>query len=149
MVSIICSNREEEVKQLCSRLEMDNVWVEECSLAISSTKQKAKANLPVWLPIISTLEMLFKHHQDIRVVLKKPLLRSLVEHTTVEEDKRKVAMLCSKEGGQEYRTKVRDFQMTLLELLAMIPSCMPPEIVLLEHLPVSPLLSLPFALGHP
>jgi sulfite reductase alpha subunit-like flavoprotein len=63
--------------------------------------------------------MLFKHHQDIRAVLKKPRLRSLVEQTTVEEDKRK-------EGGQECMT------MTFLGLLVMIPSCMPPETVLLR-----------------
>ena len=123
------------MKQLCSRLELLNVWDNECNLAISSTTQKAKVKLPVWLPTSSTLEMLFKHHLDIRAVPKKPLLRSLVEHTIVEEDKRKLAMLCSKEGGQEYMTKVRDSQMTLLELLAMIPSCMPPVTVLLEHLP--------------
>jgi len=134
-VSIICNNTEEELKQLCSRLELDDVWDKECNLAISSTTQKAKAKLPAWLPTTATLEMLFKHHLDIRAVPKKPLLRSLVEHTMVDEDKRKLTILCSKEGGQEYMTKVRDSQMTLLELLAMIPSCMPPVTVLLEHLP--------------
>merc|ERR1711892_840424 len=40
-----------------------------------------------------------------------------------------------KEGGQEYMTKVRDSQMTLLELLALFPSCVPPVTALLEHLP--------------
>jgi hypothetical protein len=40
--------------------------------------------------------MLFKHHLDIRAVPKKPLLRSLLEHITVEEDKRKLVMLRSK-----------------------------------------------------
>ena len=49
--------------------------------------------------------MLFKNHLDISAVPKKPLLRSLVEHTTVEEDK-KLVMLCSKEGGQEYMTRL-------------------------------------------
>jgi hypothetical protein len=29
-----------------------------------------------------------------------------VEHTTVEEDKRKLVMLYSKEGGQEYMTRL-------------------------------------------
>ena len=73
-----------------------NDWDNECSLAISSTTQKAKSKLSVWLPTISTLEMLLKQHLDIRAVLMKPLLRRLLEHTTVEEDKRKLAILCSK-----------------------------------------------------
>ena len=76
------------------------------TMSATSTTQKAKVKLPVWLPTSSTLEMLFKHHLDIRAVLKKPLLRSFVEHTTVEEDKRKLVMLCSKEGGQEYMTRL-------------------------------------------
>ena len=80
------------MKQLCSRFEPANVLDKECSLAISSTTQKAKAKLPVWLPISSNLEMLFKHLYDIRAVPKKTLLRSLVEHTMVEEDKRKLAL---------------------------------------------------------
>ena len=43
-------------------LELVNVWL----------TQKAKVKLPVWLPPTSTLEMLLKHHLDIRAVLKKP-----------------------------------------------------------------------------
>ena len=76
------------------------------TMSATSTTQKAKVKLPVWLPTTSILKMLFKHNRDIRAVLKKPLLRSLVEHTTVEEDKRKLVMFCSKDGGQEYMTRL-------------------------------------------
>jgi len=134
-ISVICHNTDEEMRQLSSRLKLEDVWQVECTLAISPTTQKAKAKLPAWLPATSSLEVLFRDHLDIRAVPKKPLLRSLLEYTKEEGDKRKLSLLCSKEGGQEYMSKIRDSQVTLLELLEMFPSCTPPINLLLEHLP--------------
>jgi len=134
-VSIVCENTEEEVNDLCSRLQLGKVWGQECILSISPDTKKPKAKLPTWLPTTTSLEMVFKHFLDIRAVPKKPLLRSLLEHTNGEEDKKKLAILCSKEGSQEYMAKVRDSQMTLMELLAFVPSCNPPVTLLLEQVP--------------
>jgi len=134
-ISVICNNTEQEIQQLSCRLELEDVWQRECCLAISANTKKAKAKLPVWLPSTSSLEILFREHLDIRAVVKKPLLRCLLEHTRGEEDRGKLAILCSKEGGQEYLSQIRDKQVTLLELLSMFPSCVPPVTLLLEHLP--------------
>jgi len=131
----VCPNTEQELVQLCSRLGLGEVWSKECHLAIARDTKKAKAKLPAWLPTTSSLETMFKHHLDIRAVPKKPLLRCLVEYTKEEEDISRLSLLCSKEGGQEYMSRVRDSQMTLLELLDLFPSCVPPVTVLLEQLP--------------
>jgi len=135
-VSIICHNREEELQQLCSRLKLGEVWSQECLLSISPDTKKPNAKLPAWLPSAPTsLDIVFKYILDIRAVPKKPLIRTLLEHTTEEEDRSKLSLLCSKEGAQEYMVKVRDSQMTLLDLLAMVPSCLPPVTLLLEQVP--------------
>jgi len=134
-VSVVCPNPDNELKQLSTRLGLEDVWQVECQLSISPTTQKAKAKLPAWLPTTSSLEVLFRDHLDIRAVPKKPLLRNLLEYTRGEEDRRRLSQLCSKEGGEEYMSEIRDKQVTLLQLLDLFPSSAPPVTLLLEHLP--------------
>jgi len=134
-ISVICPNPDTELKQLSDRLKLEDVWQVECNVSISPTTQKAKAKLPAWLPTTSSLEVLFRDHLDIRAVPKKPLLRNLLEYTNGEEDRKTLSKLCSKEGGQEYMSEIRDKQITLLQLLELFPSCAPPVTMLLEHLP--------------
>ena len=121
--------------ELLSRTESDYVLNSGCCLAIFTDTKKVKAELHIWLFIAytSTLEIMFDHMLDIRAVSKKSLMGSLLEDTRGDVDIRKLAMFSSNEGGQEYMTKIGDSQITLMESLAIVHSCVP--LVLKEHLP--------------
>ena len=118
--------------ELLSRTESDYVLNSGCCLAIFTDTKKVKAELHIWLFIAytSTLEIMFDHMLDIRAVSKKSLMGSLLEDTRGDVDIRKFS---SNEGGQEYMTKIGDSQITLMESLAIVHSCVP--LVLKEHLP--------------
>ena len=84
---------------------------------------------------VTSLIKIFSSSVDIRAVPKKLLLRALLEFTDSDEDRQLLTVLASKEGGAEYTAKVREPQLSLLDLLALVPSCRPPASLLLEHLP--------------
>ena len=134
-VAIVCPNPEEEVAALGARLGMAAVWRAACSLSILPGTTKKRAVLAAWLPTETTLHTLFTHHLDLRAVPKKTLVRALVEHTAEPGERGELARLCSKEGAAEYLARVREAQLSLMDLLAMAPSCRPPVTILLEHLP--------------
>jgi len=144
-VSIVCTNTDQDLDMLKERLKLEVDWDKECTLCIAADTRKPKARLPEWLPVSSSLKIIFQHHLDIRAVPKKPLIRGLVEYTQAEKDRDFLSLLCSKEGSSEYMTKVRNAQMTLLELLDLVPSCIPPPTLLIEQLPR--LLARPYSLS--
>ena len=134
-VAVVCPNPDQEVQELCRRLQLSEKWHLPCQVSVDPNTKKKKATLPAWLPIKASLDILFRHHLDIRAVPKKPLVRSLVEHANEEEDRSLLARLSSREGAAEYLTTVREAQLSLMDLLALVPSCLPPVSLLIEHLP--------------
>jgi len=135
-VAVICPNTDQDVSDLCSHLELDSQWNIPCQISVDPETKKVRAKLPAWIPPTpTTLDIVFRHFLDIRTVPKKPLIRRLVDFTTDAEEKHQVSLLCSKEGGTEYKTTVRDASLSLLQLLSSLPSCKPPVSLLLEQLP--------------
>ena len=134
-VAVVCPNQEQELQKLCQRMQLSDKWHLPCQLSLDPDTRKKKASLPAWLPTTASLDLLFRHHLDIRAVPKKPLVRSLVDYTNAEEDRSLLARLSSREGAAEYLATVREAQLSLLDLLALVPSCLPPVSLLIEHLP--------------
>lgn len=134
-VAVVCPNPDQEIQEFCRRLQLSEQWHLPCQVSIDPNTKKKKATLPAWLPIKASLDILFRHHLDIRAVPKKSLVRSLVEHTSEEEDQSLLARLSSREGAAEYLATVREAQLSLMDLLALVPSCIPPVSLLIEHLP--------------
>ena len=136
-IGVLCHNRPEEVDLIKNRLtDADSKsWTKPCQVTLS-TEASAKAKQPPHLPLgVTSLLKIFSSAVDVRAVPKKLLLRALLEFTDSDEDRQLLTVLASKEGGAEYTAKVREPQLSLLDLLALVPSCRPPASLLLEHLP--------------
>lgn len=67
--------------------------------------------------------------------LLQSFLLTLSEYATTVEDREKLNFLCSPAGSDEYIKLVTGHGKTLTELLEIFPSCKPPVVRLLEHLP--------------
>ena len=134
-VAVVCPNPHQEVEDLCRRLQLEEKWNLPCQLSLDPNTKKKKASLPPWLPTQASLDIIFRHHLDFRSVPKKPLVRSLVDHANEDEDRSLLARLSSREGAAEYLSSVREAQLSLMDLLALVPSCLPPVSLLIEHLP--------------
>ena len=74
-VALVCQNSEQELEQARTRLQLEEVWHQECLVAVDPDTTKKKASLPSWLPPQATPDTLFRHHLDIRAVPKKTLVR--------------------------------------------------------------------------
>ena len=136
-VGVLGLNIGEEVEAIRGAVsdEDKQSWSSPCTVALS-TEAPAKAKHPPHLPrVVTSLEKIFSRAVDIRAVPKKLFLRALLEFTTDPEERERLTVLSSKEGGQEYISQVREPQLSLLDLLSLLPSCRPPASLLLEHLP--------------
>ncbi|XP_018609734.1 methionine synthase reductase [Scleropages formosus] len=132
---IHCPNSCAEVDELLRRLGLSQQ--KSCSVQLqlrADTKKKA-AQIPSYIPERCSLQYLFTWCLEIRSVLKKAFLRSLVEYTSNPAEKRRLQELCSKQGSAEYNSFIRDPGLCLLDLLRAFTSCLPPLSILIEHLP--------------
>ena len=146
-VGVLGLNISEEVEFIRGAVSEEDRqhWNSPCTVALS-TEAPAKAKHPPHLPReVTSLEKIFSGAVDIRAVPKRLFLRALLEFTSAPEERERLTLLSSKEGSQEYIIKVREAQLSLLDLLALLPSCRPPASLLLEHLPR--LLARPYSLS--
>ena len=65
----------------------------------------------------------------------QPFLRRLADFTTDKDEELLLHYLCSKQGAQDYLSKVRGPSLCLLDVLLALPSCNPNVETLLENLP--------------
>jgi len=134
-VGVMCHNDEKDVEKIKRRLDSDS-WSKPCLLKLRTDLIKPKSKLPAQLPSsVTSLEFLFTSALDLRCVPKKLFVRALLEHTTSDEDRDLLSQFCSKEGAKAFAERVTEKKMTILELLDLVPSCIPPATVFLEHLP--------------
>ena len=136
-VGVLGLNLEEEVEVIRAAVSDDDrqSWSSPCTVSLS-TEAPAKAKLPPHLPReVTSLAEIFSRAVDIRAVPKKLFLRALLEFTQAREERELLTVLRSKEGSQEYLRRVREPQLSLLDLLSLLPSCRPPASLLLEQLP--------------
>ncbi|KAH0618045.1 hypothetical protein JD844_016999 [Phrynosoma platyrhinos] len=138
--NVICPNYTSEVDELLNilgLLEKKDFFV--CLKVKSGTKKRGAA-LPQHIPEKSTVKFILTWCLEIRAVVKKAFLRSLVEYTADVGEKRRLQELCSKQGSSDYNTFIRNAGVCLLDLLHTFPTCQPPLSLLigeygLEHLP--------------
>ncbi|KAJ8311185.1 hypothetical protein KUTeg_011262 [Tegillarca granosa] len=107
-VSVVCTNSEDEVNHLFKRLDISHVADQVCKFDILPDTKKRNPSA---------------------------LIRSLVEFTTNQSEKRRLQELCSKQGADHYSKFIRESRISLLDLLLTFPSCNPPVERILEHLP--------------
>ncbi|KAL7634297.1 UNVERIFIED_CONTAM: hypothetical protein RMT77_015627 [Armadillidium vulgare] len=131
---IIVKNKEEEVDLLLNLLSLNKNADLHLKLKVDQNTSKKSALVPKYIPSDCTLRYLFTYCLDIRTIPKKPFLRALVEHTSNEQEKRRLMELVSKEGSDDYNKIVRLQGLTFIDLLLLFPSCIPPVSLLVEHL---------------
>lgn len=134
-ISVICSNYDEEVSQLVTRLGLEAKADLPIELSVLSDTKKKRATVPPHFPEdVASLRHILKTCLDIREPPKKALLRVLVEFTSDAGEKRRLQELCSKEGAGDHSAFVRGENVSLLDVLYTFPSCQPPMERILEHL---------------
>ncbi|XP_050096542.1 methionine synthase reductase-like [Anopheles aquasalis] len=140
-VGILTYNLREDVQYLLDHLgfgnndaaasRADSGW---CVEVDKGTTKKA-AKVPPFVPTTVTLRRLFAECLDLRAIPKKAFLRALASYTTDTSERRFLEILCSKEGSAEYEKIILKHGKGFLSLLKLVPSCLPPASLLVEHLP--------------
>ena len=129
-IDIICSNPEAEVDILLERLGLLNELADKASVSASLLPDcKKSAKIPDFLPKngeLFSLKHILGNCVEIRSVPKKPLIRTLVEFTSDDLERRRLEELCSRQGGNNYLSIVRGKNICLLDILLAFPSCQPP-----------------------
>ncbi|XP_077789689.1 methionine synthase reductase isoform X1 [Podarcis muralis] len=133
--NVICPNYTSEVEELLHILGLSEKKDYFVCLKVKAGTKKRGAAVPLYIPEKSTVKFILTWCLEIRAVLKKAFLRSLVEYTTDAGEKRRLQELCSKQGSSDYNAFIRDVGVCLLDLLHAFPACKPPLSLLLEHLP--------------
>lgn len=96
----------------------------------------SKKKLPNYLPQQTSIRQCVRDCLDLHSIPKKLFLRTLMEHLTDAEEKRFLAIVCSKEGAAEYSERILNAGIGFLDILKMFQSWNEiPFQLLLEHLP--------------
>lgn len=132
---LFCPNRAVEVEEMLRRLGLWEKRSHQVCISLKTDTKKRGAQVPSYIPNNSSLLYLLTWCLEIRNVPKKAFIRALVEHTEDSGQRRRLQELCSKQGTAEYNLFVRDSSLSILEVLAAFPSCLPPLSLLIEHLP--------------
>ncbi|KAG2458421.1 methionine synthase reductase isoform X1 [Polypterus senegalus] len=132
---LLCPNNNSEVEELLLRLGILEKKHHIVKLQVKPDTKRKVSRLPLYIPEHSSLQYIFMWCLEIRAIPKKAFLRSLVEYTTNEHEKRRLQELCSKQGFADYNHFIRNPSLSILDLLCAFPSCMPTLSVILEHLP--------------
>ncbi|KAJ7338354.1 hypothetical protein JRQ81_011345 [Phrynocephalus forsythii] len=133
--NIICPNYTNEVEDLLNILGLLEKKDSIVCMKVKEDTKKRGAVVPQYIPEKATVKFILTWCLEIRAVVKKAFLRSLVECTSDAGEKRRLQELCSKQGSSDYNTFIRDAGACLLDLLHTFPTCRPPLRFLIEHLP--------------
>ena len=129
-IDIVCNNPEPEVNILLERLGLLNELSDVPSVSASLLPDSKKsAKIPEFLPKneeLFSLKHVLMNCVEIRSVPKKPLIRTLVEFTSDELERRRLEELCSRQGGNNYLSVIRGKNLCLIDILIAFPSCQPP-----------------------
>lgn len=132
---ICISNPKPEVDWLLERLKLTPVADQPIRFEIRSDCTKKNPRVPKYIPELCTRRYVLENLLEIRCVPKRTFLRVLLDFTTDETDRKILTQLSCKEGMQDFQKYVRIPHLNLLDILASLPSCLPPFEVLIEHLP--------------
>lgn len=133
-IGILPENPEEDVLFMLERLSLNESG---ClyNIEIIEGQTKKKSILPPHIPSVASARFLFQKCLDLRAVVKKVLLRSFIDYTSEDLEKRRLMELCSKEGSTEYNTQILSNKSSIIDILKAFPSCVPPLSLLIEQLP--------------
>lgn len=96
----------------------------------------SKKKLPIFLPQHTSIRRCLRECVDVHSIPKKLFLRSLMEYLMDDQEKRALAILCSKEGATEYSERIVNAGIVFLDILRLFQSWNKiPFQLLLEHLP--------------
>uniref|UniRef100_T1HGG0 Methionine synthase reductase n=1 Tax=Rhodnius prolixus TaxID=13249 RepID=T1HGG0_RHOPR len=135
-IGILPKNPKIEVEAILTLLGLDKIADDHVEITLEDGgKVPSKKKVPVHLPKCTTIRNLFETCLDIRAIIKKSLIRTLLEYTTNGTEKRRLEELCSKEGSSEYNKHILEKSTCILDFLQSFPSCKPPLSVIIVHLP--------------
>ncbi|XP_050078026.1 methionine synthase reductase-like [Anopheles maculipalpis] len=135
-IGILSYNTNSDVEFILDRLDLHSQCDNVCNVGIDPNTTKKGAKLPLFVPSVVNYRRLFKECLDLHAVPKKLLIRSLTTCTTVENDRRFLEILCSKEGNSAYERYVQQLHgKGIISLLELVPSCRPTAAILIAHLP--------------
>ncbi|CAK4644889.1 unnamed protein product [Aphanomyces euteiches] len=86
-------------------------------------------------PLQASLLDLLTHHYDLYALVKKATLRSLAQYCTDATEQAQLLYLSSKDGPAAFQKFVEAQRLSLLEVLALFPSCQPSLELVLSLLP--------------
>ena len=78
-------------------MDLASVIDQQCAVKILPDTKKPRAKIPEFIPEECSVRYLLKSCLDIRCVPKKLFIRSLVDFTSAESEKRRLEELCSKQ----------------------------------------------------
>ncbi len=97
-IGIVCANPASEVDEMARLLGLTERLDEGLAVAVLADTKKARAKVPEFVPRESArLRDLLAECLDLRAVVKKLLLRALVEHTADTKERRRLEEFCSKQ----------------------------------------------------
>uniref|UniRef100_A0A340TB83 Methionine synthase reductase n=1 Tax=Anopheles minimus TaxID=112268 RepID=A0A340TB83_9DIPT len=134
-IGILSYNTDSDVDYILDRLNLLSKCDTVCNVGIDQRTTKKGAKIPMFVPSVINYRRLFRECLDLHAVPKKLLIRSLVSHTTDDNDRRFLEILCSKEGNSTYETIVLQNRKGIISLLQLVPSCRPTVAILVAHLP--------------
>ncbi|KAK6733270.1 hypothetical protein RB195_017177 [Necator americanus] len=131
----VVPNPTPEVNFILDRMGMLTIADQVCTISVNPSTQKINPIIPPHVPPQSSLRHLFTHCLDIRRTPGRPILRSLAESATNEQEKRRLLELTSAQGLTEFNDFVRQPGLSLADILFAFPSVRPSPDRLTELLP--------------
>lgn len=134
-IGILARNKVTEVNEVIQKMGFNDNGVSEIPFFVQLTDPKKK--LPVYIPAnkVLTISRALTECLDLHSVPKKLFIRSLMNFTSDEKEKRFLEILCSKEGAKTYSDFVEKHHGTFLGMIRLLKTCRPDFSILLSHLP--------------
>lgn len=132
-IGILPTNSDDEVSIVLKTTSLSELCEQKISIQLNAGSKK---KFPNYLPQETTIRKCLRECLDFHTIPKKLFLRNLMEHLMDDQDKRVIAILCSKEGAAEYSERIINAGIVFLDILQMFQSWNKiPFQLLLEHLP--------------
>lgn len=132
-IGILPINSDNDVSLVIETISSSDVCDRKISIELVAYSKK---KLPNFLPQYSTMRKCVRECLDLHSIPKKLFLRTLMNYLIDADEKRILAILCSKEGAAEYSERVVQAAVGFLDILEMFHSWNAiPFHLLLEHLP--------------
>lgn len=132
-IGILARNKVSEVNEVIDKFSYKGTADDTFFVKVTDPKKK----LPVYIPTneVMTIRKALKECLDLHGVPKKLFIRSLLNCTSDEKEKRFLEILCSKEGAKTYSDFIETQHGTFLSMIRLLETCRPDFSVLLSHLP--------------